>query len=246
MIGYDSGMNDGDALLAAIIANPDDDTPRLVYADWLDENGQPERAEFIRIQCAPGKAETGWSRSRELEASSRARWLAGLPKFPNQWEVGRRDWEFRRGFPEYLTAPISDFLERWEEAECVPWLRALSLRHIDSERLQEFANRRWHPRWVELVIEGPWSIRGVPPDYTTWLRVLTSCSQAAQLNLLWFSGLFDFTEEGIDLLIASPHLANLRQLHLYGEDEDSRFTPLRERFGDRLVIDGDYPAFPRM
>lgn len=31
-----------------IAVQPDDDTPRLVYADWLDENGQPERAEYIR------------------------------------------------------------------------------------------------------------------------------------------------------------------------------------------------------
>lgn len=45
-------MTDGEALLAAIIANPDDDTPRLVYADWLEENGQGERAEFIRVQIA--------------------------------------------------------------------------------------------------------------------------------------------------------------------------------------------------
>jgi uncharacterized protein (TIGR02996 family) len=43
-------MTDEEALLAAIIANPDDDLPRLVYADWLDENGQPDRAEFIRVQ----------------------------------------------------------------------------------------------------------------------------------------------------------------------------------------------------
>lgn len=44
-------MSDGDALLAAILANPEEDVARLVYADWLDENGQPERAEFIRVQC---------------------------------------------------------------------------------------------------------------------------------------------------------------------------------------------------
>ena len=43
-------MTDQDALLRAVIENPDDDTPRLVYADWLEENGQPERAEFIRLQ----------------------------------------------------------------------------------------------------------------------------------------------------------------------------------------------------
>ncbi len=39
-----------EALLAAVLADPGDDAPRLVYADWLDEHGEPERAEFIRVQ----------------------------------------------------------------------------------------------------------------------------------------------------------------------------------------------------
>jgi uncharacterized protein (TIGR02996 family) len=43
-------MSDRAALLAAILANPDEDTPRLVYADWLQEHGEPDRAEFIRVQ----------------------------------------------------------------------------------------------------------------------------------------------------------------------------------------------------
>src|SRR5215216_5077956 len=43
-------MDEERALLAAIYANPDEDTPRLVYADWLDEHDQPERAEYIRVQ----------------------------------------------------------------------------------------------------------------------------------------------------------------------------------------------------
>jgi uncharacterized protein (TIGR02996 family) len=34
-----------------IVADPDDDTPRLIFADWLDEHGEEERAEFIRLQC---------------------------------------------------------------------------------------------------------------------------------------------------------------------------------------------------
>lgn len=37
--------------LRAVIARPDDDLPRLVYADWLDEQGDSDRAEFIRLQC---------------------------------------------------------------------------------------------------------------------------------------------------------------------------------------------------
>lgn len=44
-------MTERDALIAAICANPADDTPRLVFADWCGENGDPERLEFIRLQC---------------------------------------------------------------------------------------------------------------------------------------------------------------------------------------------------
>ena len=60
-------MSDAPALLAAIRAAPDDDAPRLVYADWLDEHGQPERAEFIRLQCELARANDPSLRRREAE-----------------------------------------------------------------------------------------------------------------------------------------------------------------------------------
>jgi uncharacterized protein (TIGR02996 family) len=44
-------MADHAGFLEAIGDEPDDDTPRLIYADWLEEHGEPERAEFIRLQC---------------------------------------------------------------------------------------------------------------------------------------------------------------------------------------------------
>lgn len=40
------------ALLRMIRGNPDDDLPRLVYADWLEERDHAEQAEMIREQCA--------------------------------------------------------------------------------------------------------------------------------------------------------------------------------------------------
>lgn len=43
---------DAHNILQAIIAEPDDDLHRLAYADWCEENNQPERAEFIRLQIA--------------------------------------------------------------------------------------------------------------------------------------------------------------------------------------------------
>lgn len=45
-------MTDGDKILAAILANPDDDLPRLAYADWCEENGNLVHAHFIRAQLA--------------------------------------------------------------------------------------------------------------------------------------------------------------------------------------------------
>jgi len=42
---------DGPLMLRRVLEDPADDAPRLAYADWLEESGQEERAEFIRIQC---------------------------------------------------------------------------------------------------------------------------------------------------------------------------------------------------
>lgn len=44
-------MLDREPFLRAIFAAPDDDLPRLVFADWLDEHGDHTWAELIRVQC---------------------------------------------------------------------------------------------------------------------------------------------------------------------------------------------------
>ncbi len=44
-------MNEA-AFMAEILAHPEEDAPRLLLADWWDENGQPERGEFVRVQVA--------------------------------------------------------------------------------------------------------------------------------------------------------------------------------------------------
>ncbi len=42
-------MNDDAAFTAALVADPNDDATRLVYADWLEERGDV-RGEFLRLQ----------------------------------------------------------------------------------------------------------------------------------------------------------------------------------------------------
>jgi uncharacterized protein (TIGR02996 family) len=101
-----------DALYRAIVANPEEDTPRLVYADWLQENDRPEEAEFVRVQCrleasAPDHPEyADWlDREAELELWLTARVPGPELKFPAGLEVegGKRWWpSSRRGFPRFL------------------------------------------------------------------------------------------------------------------------------------------------
>ena len=42
-------MSDEAAFLEVLKANSADDTTRLVYADWLDEHGEPAKAEYLRL-----------------------------------------------------------------------------------------------------------------------------------------------------------------------------------------------------
>src|SRR4051812_14383873 len=97
-------MTDRATFLAAIAAAPDDDLPRLIFADWLDEHGEPDRAEFIRLQCAITRGEPGDQRRADaLEAEHRMTWLGPLAR-----AVFRA--EFRRGFVEHAVLPAAIFL----------------------------------------------------------------------------------------------------------------------------------------
>jgi uncharacterized protein (TIGR02996 family) len=108
-------MSDEDALLAAVVAHPAEDTPRLVFADWLDEHGRHARAEFIRVQVAIAQKEhlpradlnryvDLYKRNQELIDDHRAELLGPLSRLPDDAEV-----QFHRGFPEEVTLSVFHF-----------------------------------------------------------------------------------------------------------------------------------------
>src|SRR5579871_2247260 len=89
-----------------IIDNADDDAPRLVNADYLDEHGETERAEFVRVQCELARCPEEdpryldlRERERALLANNKEAWSAELKLPPSQLR-------YRRGFAEFarLTA----------------------------------------------------------------------------------------------------------------------------------------------
>lgn len=54
-------VSDEKAFIRAILENPKDDAPRLVFADWLDEQGRLHRASTIKHQISFRKGEIGWT-----------------------------------------------------------------------------------------------------------------------------------------------------------------------------------------
>jgi uncharacterized protein (TIGR02996 family) len=120
------------ALLAAIHEDPRSDIPRLVYADWLDENGQVEYAEFVRLQCAHAAEVGDWSacdytpRERALLKRFGVRWRGQrlgrggkLNCYPKTRRHKYDGWaaldfiRFHRGLPEVAHCCCNDDISRF-------------------------------------------------------------------------------------------------------------------------------------
>jgi len=97
-------MNPGQALFRGILEAPDEDAPRLVYADWLQENGQEERAVFIREQIAAAHADPA------IEPPLPQ--LEWADHFPTWAVAGLR---YHRGFICELRLSARDFIDHASE-----------------------------------------------------------------------------------------------------------------------------------
>jgi uncharacterized protein (TIGR02996 family) len=102
-------LSDREALLAAILANPAEDMPRLMFADWLQENGETARGEFVRLQVEAAHAEPFSPQACEYEAAAQKL----LEKNVQAWTrhisdhvVGQR---FVRGFVEHAVVNAATF-----------------------------------------------------------------------------------------------------------------------------------------
>ncbi len=92
------------ALLAAVIAEPDDDAPRLVYADHLSSAGDP-RGEFIQVQCM--------LRRRLWGADGRSGASKGEPSPPNAEQLRARELELFAVHAKAWLAKARPYLQSW-------------------------------------------------------------------------------------------------------------------------------------
>ncbi|HEX4606671.1 MAG TPA: TIGR02996 domain-containing protein, partial [Urbifossiella sp.] len=155
-------MDDHAALLAAVCDRPDDDTPRLVFADWLDDHGHADRAAFVRAQVELARTPE-WEpfavacRRQKPEWSDAGGPFRGtLPPFPAGWSVGWAELPFRRGFgwrvhigslfawaevaPDlFRSAPVGALhlraaatLDDWRRFAAGPWLGRVREIHLEA------------------------------------------------------------------------------------------------------------------
>ena len=102
------------AFLESICAEPEEDAPRLIFADWLDDRGD-SRGQFIRVQIALSRMsddadgrEALQNREATLLSRHRVKWSAPLRGIACSAE-------FSRGFIETVNVEGRVFLRRNEE-----------------------------------------------------------------------------------------------------------------------------------
>jgi uncharacterized protein (TIGR02996 family) len=196
--------DDADALLRAVLTAPDDDAPRLVYADWLEEHGDPARAEFIRAQVELARPSTDPARRQQLEQVARAlvrangsAWTAWLPP----WVQER---EFRRGFVEWIRCEARDFISNADEVRLRTPLSAVRVGGNEDLAVPLFRSRALDGL-VALTVS-------VPVPAGAW-EYLTTCPYLGRLRQLTLNSKGP-PGEMVEALIGSTALPALRTLRL--------------------------------
>jgi uncharacterized protein (TIGR02996 family) len=203
---------DEEAFLRAICEHPDDDLPRLIYADWLDERGDP-RGEFTRVQierqrfkCAKSdpRNRTLLAREKALLRKHRAQWIERLHSdlIANTGSV-----IFERGFIYSVMTRAALFAAHASE-----WFRLEPIRSVTllgpGECLRDVIRLPPLERVRELQITMGGDGEILPADI---VLALLSSPFLRSLQLLSLH-LERFTREMAELLIRSPSLASLKQM----------------------------------
>lgn len=175
-------------LLAAIRAAPEDEPPRLIYADWLlaqQAQSDRDRGELLQLQCALA---TALPPERRRAIRARERELIAAQPPPSFGERARLELVWSRGFLERCRGGLAD----------------LARNAVDVFQLAPMLTT------LELEVEGY-------PDRSLLHRLATlePLDQIRELTLAPRAGANVFGAIGDELLVALvPALASLRRLRV--------------------------------
>lgn len=228
-------MSDGDALIRAILMHPDDHTPRLVYADWLEEHGEPERAEFIRVQvelailldtqylreapCPENARIAELNRSVREALRRNLSWWDGLAEligspgtllFASDGMLGygtEYRWRCSRGFVSEIRLPLAAFIQHAEALFCA------------------------HPvTRVTLTDREPWVNATNPPTHAGWWceNELMDCATESEVLPLPLMICMDDDKRRRDRLIAARFTADRMHGVILFEDRTTALAALSD------------------
>lgn len=252
-------MTTPDAILRAIADHPWDETPRLLYADWLDDAGQPERAEFVRVQVGLDRFAAGDPARRPLVVRHLhflkefvPGWRAELPRLPGvEWgdfcrglveEVQVAD---ERALTEHAAAIFAEpavhvvrlarlvngrRLAGVPELARVRWLRLISYRHpAREESVRELLRSPHLARLKALELDGNEAADRVAADLAD--------GRFPELGELWL-GQNRITDAGGRALADGPGLDRLHRLDLSNNriDDPGVRAALVRRFGSAVKL----------
>ncbi len=192
-----------DDLLAAIVAAPDDDAPRLVYADWLQQEGHP-RGELIVLGCALARLAAHDPRRRELIRRIAAVTHDGHAALALAGEGAASFADVERGFPTTLRLPMSAIDQLPGYLARIPITRLVVTGWRDGELPPLFGCSLGGVR--ELALRG----RSIDGAGVWGLAAWPALAQVVALEL----GGTTISPDALRHLLASPHLGALRALTL--------------------------------
>jgi uncharacterized protein (TIGR02996 family) len=244
----------------AIKENPDDDTPRLIFADWLQERGDAAtsaRGEFLRLNVLRHRLsyddphhDVLKRREAEIITQYQWAWLGPLPD--------AAPWNYERGMIQ-LTARAEKILTTeiagWARSDAALWIDQLALTNVvvahkhviqlACSPLLDYLNRldlsNNHLRNISYLLGQdrvlPFLTELVLSRNRLTLENIACLARRhpfRHLTLLDLQG-NRLGDEAARLLAKSPHLQNLAKLRLGG----NRFTVeaialLRQEFGERV------------
>ena len=233
--------SDEDGLLAAVRDNPDDDTPRLVYADWLQEHGGDDRAEFIRLQCAAARLPDGDKERRKKEKAAavllkahKAEWFGPVWEKFSAYRPPEGHCRIDRGFVTGLKGSIHDFLNYAREirqyAPCLReveaihahefagellakrFLRTVAVLRLRSVNMGSVAALKDHPGWGAFDALDLMFVFDRAADTLAGLGSAPLVQSARRLDLQYGYFLEPGHDEAVNVAVQAPSLREMRRL----------------------------------
>jgi uncharacterized protein (TIGR02996 family) len=230
----------GRSFLDAVLSRPEDDKPRLVYADWLTEAGDA-RGEFIQLQCTLGDGL--YSRGKHqryvptgpfitLVKAERRLLKAHQPKWLAPFRKPIRTWDWTRGFVSGVVADAAAFVAGGETIFRHTPLTDLSLTALTPALFRVLSEQETCLKLNSLTVNSQRIVGEVAKEFKSphWANLRTlglganelgraglvhvceskSLSQLTDLDL--HNG--ELTDDEIEELCAAPFFPKLQKLNL--------------------------------